>query len=106
VAHILPDSSLEARVAALEAAFALFAEPEPDFMTRVQTETLHGTEHLKIRLTHTPTGITVAAADHTEAVYKLRKALAGAARRHYDLQEAQRRRERKAAQAEETPGAA
>jgi len=81
---------------------------EPAFMDRVTTETLHGTEHLKVRLTHEPTGITVVARDRPEAIVKLRHALAGAARRQYDLQEAARREERKAPQeaAEKTTGAA
>jgi hypothetical protein len=77
---------------------------EPDFMSHVQAETLHGTSILTVRLTHLPTGVTVAARDRQEAIYKLRKALAGHARRHYDLQEAERRRQRKAAGG--TPGAA
>ena len=80
--------------------------PEPDFMARVTTEPLGGPEHLRgaltIRLTHEPTGVTVAARDRTEGVHKLRKALADRTRRQYDLQEAERRRQRKA---EEAPGA-
>jgi hypothetical protein len=72
-----------------------YVQPEPDFMTRTTAEPLHGTEHLKIRLTHTPTGIMVVARDRAEAVHKLRKALAGHAARQYDLQEAERRRQGK-----------
>ena len=75
--------------------------PEPDFMARVTTEPLGGPEHLRgaltIRLTHEPTGVTVAARDRTEGVHKLRKALADRARRQYDLQEAERRQQRKEA---------
>ena len=91
----MPD--LEERVAALEAAVAQLTQPEPEFMDQTRAEDLHGTEHLKVRLTHEPTGITVAARDRQEAVYKLRHALAGAARRQYDLQEHERRRLRKTA---------
>ena len=91
----MPD--LEERVAALEAAVARLTQPEPEFMDRTRAETLHGTEHLKVRLTHEPTGITVAARDRTEAIYKLRHALAGHARRQYDLQEYERRQQAKAA---------
>jgi hypothetical protein len=107
-ASVLAMCDLEDRVAALEAIVAQFAAPEPEFMDRVQAETLHGTEHLKIRLTHTPTGIMVVARDRAEAVYKLRKALAGHARRQYDLQEHERRQQAEAAReaAQETPGAA
>jgi hypothetical protein len=91
---------LEERVAALEAAIAALTAAEPDFMARTRAEPLHDTEHLNIRLTHEPTGITVAARDRQEAIYKLRQALAGAARRQYDLQERERRAQEKAAQAE------
>jgi hypothetical protein len=87
---------LEARVAALEAIVAQFATPEPDIMAQVRTEALHGTSILTVRLTHEPTGVTVAALDRAEGVLKLRKALAGRARREYDLQEAERRRQRNA----------
>ena len=80
----MPD--LEERVAALEAIVATLTTPEPDFMTRTRVETLRGTEVLNVRLTHQPTGIEVVARDRAEGVYKLRKALAGAARRQYDLQ--------------------
>jgi len=93
----MPD--LEDRVAALEAAVAHLAALEPDFMDRTRAETLHGTDILKVRLTHEPTGITVVARDRPEAIVKLRHALTGAARRQYDLQETQRRQQRKAEQA-------
>jgi predicted HD phosphohydrolase len=93
----MPMPDLEQRVAALEAIVAQFAEPEPAFMDRVQAETLHDAGHLKVRLTHEPTGIMVVARDRQEAVYKLRKALAGHARRQFDLQHAERQRQAKAA---------
>jgi hypothetical protein len=100
----VPD--LEDRVAALEAIVAGLTA-EPDFMTRTTTEPLNGTGlteaggHLTIRLTHQPTGIEVVARDRAEGIVKLRKALAGRARREFDLQEAERRAQRKAAQAQE-----
>ena len=72
---------------------------EPDFMNRVREEPLHGTDVLKIRLTHQPSGITVVARDRPEAIVKLRHALTGAARRQADLQETARRQEREAEQA-------
>lgn len=80
------------------------AQSEPDFMTRTKTEPLENPGVLTVRLTHEPTGITVHARDRAEGVHKLGKALAGRARREFDLQEAERRRQRK--EAEETPGAA
>ena len=89
-------TSLEERVAALEAAVAQLTAPEPEFMDRVREEPLHGTDVLKVRLIHEPSGITVVARDRPEAVIKLRHALTGAARRQYDLQETQRRQQRKA----------
>jgi hypothetical protein len=124
----MPD--LEGRVAALEATVAMltrklvasgditlndaraahglppFREPwadgEPTFMQHVKAEPLDGHGPLTIRLTHEPAGITIAARDRAEGICKLRKALADRARRDYDLQETQRRRERKT---EGTPGA-
>ena len=70
-------------------------QSEPEFMQHVHAEPLRGHGALTIRLTHQPTGITIAARDHDEGIYKLRKALADAARRQYDLQEAERRTQRK-----------
>jgi hypothetical protein len=93
-----PVTSLEERVAALEAAVATLMQPEPDFMAQTRTEEFYG-PILTVRLTHEPTGVTVVARDRAEGVYKLRKALAARARREYDLQEAERRRQRKAATA-------
>jgi hypothetical protein len=96
----MPD--LEERVAALEAAMAAL---EPDFMTRTTVEPLNGTGltgdagHLTIRLTHQPTGIEVVARDRADGIVKLRKALTGRARREFDLQETERRRQRKDAEA-------
>ena len=72
--------------------FPPFPDPEPDFMAHTTTEPLNSTGltgnpgHLTIRLTHQPTGIEVVARDRAEGIYKLRKALTGAARRQYDLQ--------------------
>jgi hypothetical protein len=97
----MPD--LEDRVAALEAIVAGLAQAEPEFMTQTRVETLRGMEILNVRLTHEPTGITIAARDRAEAIVKLRKALTGHARRQHDLQEAERRAQRKT---EGTPGAA
>ena len=100
----MPD--LEQRVAALEAIVAALVQPEPDFMTRTTTEPLDGAGltgaggNLTIRLVHQPTGIEIVARDRAEGIAKLRKALAGRARRDYDLQEAERRRQRKTAQRE------
>ena len=100
----MPD--LEERVAALEAAVAALAAPEPDFMTRTTVEPLNGTGltgdagHLTIRLVHQPTRIEVVARDRAEGIAKLRQALLARARRDYDLQEAERRRQRKTAQRE------
>ena len=91
-------TSLEDRVAALEAAVAELRQPEPDFMAQTRAEALDG-PILTVRLTHEPTGVEVVARDRTEGVFKLRKALAARARREYDLQEAERRRQRKAATA-------
>jgi protein subunit release factor A len=90
----VPD--LEERVAALEAAVAALPGPEPDFMQHVREEPLGG-DVLTVRLTHEPTGVTVAARDRAEGVFRLQKALAGKARREYDLQEAEREQQRKAA---------
>ena len=100
----MPD--LEERVAALEAIVAGLVQPEPEFMAQTRIETLRGMDILTVRLLHEPAGIEVVAADRAEAIIRLRKALAAAARRQYDLQETQRRAQRKAARAEETPGAA
>ena len=87
----MPD--LEERVAALEAAIARLTQPEPAFMEQTRTETLHGTEHLKVRLTHEPAGITIAARDRQEAIRKLQQALASHAARQTRLQEHQRRQQ-------------
>jgi hypothetical protein len=76
-------------------------QDEPDFMARVHVEHLHGTEHLKVRLTHEPSGITVAARDRQEAIIKLRHALTGAASRQASLQAAERRAQEKTAKATE-----
>jgi hypothetical protein len=84
------------RHTALEAAITILPGPEPDFMSQVKTEPLNG-KHLRIRLTHEPTGITVTARDRSEGTYKLRKAFTDHARRQYDLQEAERRQQRKTA---------
>ena len=84
---------------------------EPDFMTRTTAEPLDGTGltgtggDLTIRLVHQPTGIEVVARDRPEGIAKLRRALLARARREFDLQEAERRAQRKAAQAQEAPGA-
>ena len=86
---------LEERVAALEAAVDALGAPEPRFMDQVKVEDIDG-EYLKVRLTHEPTGVTVLARDRAEGVFKLRKALTARARREYDLQEQQRRAERRA----------
>ena len=75
---------------------------EPEFMAHTRMEPIDGNLVLMVRLTHEPTGVTVAARDRTEGVHKLRKALADRFRRQYDLQEAERRRQRKPA--EEVPG--
>jgi hypothetical protein len=91
----VPD--LEERVAALEAIVAGLVQPEPEFMAQTRVETLRGMEVLSVRLLHEPTGITIAARDRDEGIVKLRKALADRARREFDLQEAERRRQRKAA---------
>ena len=88
---------LEERVAALEAAVATLVEP--DFMAQTRVDTFRDTQVRSVRLTHEPTGVTVVAPDRAEGVFKLRKAIAGHARRQHDLQEAERRRQRKAAPA-------
>jgi hypothetical protein len=99
-----PVPDLEERVAALEAAIAAL---EPDFMTRTTAEPLNGAGltgdagHLTIRLTHQPTGIEVVARDRADGIARLRRALTDRARREFDLQEAERRAQRKAAQAQE-----
>ena len=87
---------LEDRVAALEAAVAALTAPEPEFMAHTRAEPLDGHGILTVRLTHEPTGITVAARDRAEGVVRLRRALAERARRQHDLQEQERRREQKA----------
>jgi hypothetical protein len=76
---------------------------EPHFMQNVKTEPLDGPV-LKVRLTHEPTGVMILARSRAEGMVKLGKALAGRARREHDLQEAERRQQRKAA--EEASGAA
>jgi hypothetical protein len=75
---------------------------EPQFMQHTRVEPIDGHGVLTIRLTHEPTNISVVARDRPEGISKLRRALADRARRDYDLQETQRRRERKT---EGTPGA-
>jgi hypothetical protein len=89
----MPD--LEERVAALEAIVAGLTA-EPDFMARTRVDPVHASSVLTVCLTHEPTNVSVVARDRAEGVFKLRKALADRARREYDLQEAERRRERKA----------
>ena len=80
-----PAPGLEERVAALEAAVAELRQPEPDFMAETRVEGTHPTP--AVRLTHLPTGVSVRAPDRTEAVVKLRKALAGRERRQQDLEQ-------------------
>ncbi len=88
--------SLEERVAALETIIGRLTLAEEDFMTLVRVDTFRvGTRTRTVHLTHLPTGVTVAADSRAEGVVKLRKALAGHARRQCDLQEAERRRQRK-----------
>jgi hypothetical protein len=121
----MPD--LEERVAALEAAVTMLTSKllqsgditindaraahglpvlEPDFMARTTVEPLDSAGltgnagHLTIRLVHQPTGIEIVARDRPEAICKLRAALTDRARRDHDLAEAERRRQRKAAQDE------
>ena len=97
-------ASLEERVEALEAIVAGLLQAEPDFMAYVRIDTFRDTEVRAVRFTHLPTGVQVLADSRGEAVHKLRKALADRARREHDLQEQERRRERKAAGG--VPGAA
>lgn len=71
--------TLEERVAALEALVLPGADPEvreETFRTRKGTEA--------VRLTHLPTGVMVEADTRDEAVIRLKKAVAGHARRQHD----------------------
>ena len=78
-------TSLEDRVAALEAAVAELRQPEPDFMAQTRVEGTYPTP--AVRLTHLPTGVQVDAGSRAEAVVKMRKALAARDRRQQDLEQ-------------------
>ena len=74
--------TLEERVAALEATIGRLMLADEDFMSAVRTDIFHarkGTE--AVRLTHLPSGVIVEADTRDEAVLRLKKAVAGHARR-------------------------
>jgi protein subunit release factor B len=66
----------------------------------------HVTVETLVRLTHHPTRITVEARDRRDGVSRLGRALAARDRRERELEEVQRRAERRAEQAQGTSGAA
>ena len=80
------EPSLEERVARLEATIGRLILTDDDFMSVVRTDIFRrtGVRGEAIRMTHLPTGVMIEADTRDEAVIRLKKAVAGHARRQHD----------------------